>query len=346
MSSYFQETSSSIAPSVASSAFNWQAIHHHHHQLQQQQMNLQPNADIFNTHYQNPYHNQGYHSHHQKYNNSNYVTPPSNTSQENVNFSPSSTSSSIPLSLNHHATALNQAQQYLNNSSTASSTSNNINNHIHSNNETTVHDESITTSITPPVATNNNVTNSSLDVPSSKLNYNSTPSHHTPTNSLASLPYKSNSITTSTEAPSTPLNTTLTTPPPSIMGSSNSTIQAAQTAAAAAAAVAAYSNPQSSGSVLDNNASDSYPSRMNLGFPYGSMQGMTGIVTGSGGLGDPNAAAMAAVHAAAASQGCYDMYAAASMASKGSSFYPWMKNYPGKIALNTCIFRVIIVAFL
>ena len=344
MSSYFQETSPSIAPSVASSALNWQAIHHHHHQLQQQQMNLQPNADIFNTHYQNPYHNQGFHSHHQKYNNSNYVASPSITSQENVNFSPVSTTPSIPLSLNHHATALNQAQQYLNNSPTTSSTTNNIN-HARNNNGTAIHDESITASITPSIATNNNVTNNSLDVPSSKRNYNSTSSGHTPANSLASLPYKSNPITTSTEVPSTSLNTTLTTPPPSMMGPSTSTIQAAQSAAAAAAAVAAYTNPHPSASVLDNNSPDIYSSRMNLGFPYGSMQGMTGSGTGNGGLGDPNAAAMAAVHAAAASQGCYDMYAAASMASKGSSFYPWMKNYPGKTVHTTCIIRVIIVAF-
>ena len=58
---------------------------------------------------------------------------------------------------------------------------------------------------------------------------------------------------------------------------------------------------------------------------------MQGSGCGNGTIGDPNAAAMAAVHAAAASQGCYDMYAAASMASKNSSFYPWMKNYPGMV---------------
>ena len=65
------------------------------------------------------------------------------------------------------------------------------------------------------------------------------------------------------------------------------------------------------------------------GFPYTGVQGIPGAGGPNGGLGDPNAAAMAAVHAAAASQGCYDMYAAATMATKNSSFYPWMKNYPG-----------------
>ena len=72
---------------------------------------------------------------------------------------------------------------------------------------------------------------------------------------------------------------------------------------------------------------------MNLGFPYGSVQGMTGAGMTGASIGDPNAAAMAAVHAAAASHGCYDMYTAASMASKNSSFYPWMKNYPGNLIL-------------
>ena len=57
-------------------------------------------------------------------------------------------------------------------------------------------------------------------------------------------------------------------------------------------------------------------------FPYHPSTGA--------GVGDPNAAAMAAMQAAAATQGCYEMYAAASMAGKTSSFYPWMKNCPGK----------------
>ena len=337
MSSYFQETSSSIAPSVASSAFNWQAIHNH--QLQQQQMNLQPNADIFHTHYQNLYHNQGYHPYQQKYNNSNYVTPSSSASHENISFPPS-TSSSLPFSLNNHDIPLNHAQQYLNSSTT--STSNDIHSPRRSNGNNIPPDDSITTS--PTVATNNNVTNNSLEVTSPKRNYNTTTSLELSANSLTSLAYNKSTTSTASSVPTTSNNTTLSTPSGLIGKSDSTNIQAAQTAAAAAAAVAAYSNPNTAVSTLDNNASDSYTSRMNLGgFSYGGVQGMTGAGTATGGLGDPNAAAMAAVHAAAASQGCYDMYAAATMASKNSSFYPWMKNYPGKVLHTNIIYGRILL---
>ena len=172
------------------------------------------------------------------------------------------------------------------------------------------------------------MTNNSLEV-TSKRNYNAT-SSELPAHSLPSLAYNKSTTSAASAVSSPSINTTLSNP--LLMGKSDSTnIHAAQTAAAAAAAVAAYSNPNSAVSALDNNASDSYTSRMNLGgFAYGGVQGMTGAGAATGGLGDPNAAAMAAVHAAAASQGCYDMYAAATMATKNSSFYPWMKNYPGK----------------
>jgi hypothetical protein len=322
MSSYFQETSSSLAPSVAaSSAFNWQAIHNHHHQLQQQQMNLQPNPDIFHTHYTNLYHNQGY-PHHQKYNNSNYGSPSSGgVNQDNISFPPS-TSSSLPLLLNNHDAHLDHAQQY--SGPTGNSTSNNLDSPLHRINGNNVPDNSTTTS---SAATNNNVTNNTLE-PTSKRNYSATSLELTP-QSLSSLTYNK-SITSTVPSISSPsISSPLTTSPlAEKLDASN--IQAAQTAAAAAAAVAAYNTPNSAGSALDINASDSYTTRMNLGFPYGNVQSMSGAGVTPGSLGDPNAAAMAAVHAAAASHGCYDMYAAATMASKNSSFYPWMKNYPGK----------------
>ena len=319
MSSYFQETSSSLAPSAvaASSAFNWQALQNHHHQLQQQQMNLQPNPDIFHSHYTNLYHsNQGYHhpQHQQKYNNHNYASP-SGLSHEN--FLPS-TSSSLPPILNNSDTSLDPAQQYLNSTSTTS-TSNNTSNLLNRVNQGV--DGLKTTSVS---ATNNNVTNNSLEV-SNKRNYNTT-SLEAPPSSLPSLTCNKSATSNISTTPSSSLSTALT---DSSLGQKldSSNIHAAQTAAAAAAAVAAYSNPNST--ALDGNASDSYTSRMNLGFPYGGVQSMTGVGVPNSTLGDPNAAAMAAVHAAASSQGCYDMYAAASMASKNSSFYPWMKNYPG-----------------
>jgi len=325
MSSYFQETSSSLAPSVAtSSAFNWQAIHNHHHQLQQQQMNLQPNPDIFHTHYTNLYHNQGYHHpHHQKYNNSNYVSPSNggNVNQENINFPPS-TSSSLPLLLNNHDARLDHAQQY--SGHTENSTSNNLSSPLLRINGNNVTENSTTTS---SAATNNNVTNNDLES-TSKRNYSATSLELTP-QSLSSLTYNK-SITSTVSSISSPSISSPLTTSPLVEKMDAPNIQAAQTAAAAAAAVAAYNTPNSAVSALDVNASDNYTPRMNLGFPYGNVQSMPGTGVTPGSLGDPNAAAMAAVHAAAASQGCYDMYAAATMASKNSSFYPWMKNYPGK----------------
>ena len=313
MSSYFQETSSSLAPSVAaSSAFNWQAIHSHHHQLQQQQMNLQPNPDIFHSHYSNLYNHQGYHHQPQKYNNSNYIIPSSGTTSTET-YPPSS---SLPLPINNHEAPLDHARAYLN-------ASNDINT-LHRINGNNVPENSTTTS---PAATNNNVTNDSLEA-TSKRNYSTTSLDIVP-QSLTSSPYNKSANNTPSSIPSTSVSTTIS--PSSFGGKLDSTnVQAAQTAAAAAAAVAAYNNSNSVLPALDSNTSESYASRMNLGFPYGGVQSMAGSGVAASGLGDPNAAAMAAVHAAAASHGCYDMYTAATMASKSSSFYPWMKNYPGK----------------
>ena len=321
MSSYFQESSPSLSSSVAaSSAFNWQALQNHHHQLQQQQMNLQPNADIFHPHYTNLYGNQGYHTTQSqtKYSNHNYV-PHSGLSHES--FLPSS--SSIPSILNNHGPSLDTLPQYLTSSSTTSTSANTNNSIIHPSHGS---DESKTTST---AATNNNVTNNCMEL-SNKRNY-STTSHEVPLSSLASLTCGKSSTGNIPTTSSTSLDTSLTESPLSQkLDSSN--IQAAQTAAAAAAAVAAYNTPNPS--LLDGNASESYASRMNLGYPYGGVQSMPSVGVTNTTLGDPNAAAMAAVHAAATTQGCYDMYAAASMASKNSSFYPWMKNYPGKCSCN------------
>ena len=321
MSSYFQESSPSLSSSVAaSSAFNWQALQNHHHQLQQQQMNLQPNADIFHPHYTNLYGNQGYHTNQSqtKYSNHNYV-PHSGLSHES--FLPSS--SSIPSILNNHGPSLDTLPQYLTSSSTTSTSANTNNSIIHPSHGS---DESKTTST---AATNNNVTNNCMEL-SNKRNY-STTSHEVPLSSLASLTCGKSSTGNIPTTSSNSLDTSLTESPLSQkLDSSN--IQAAQTAAAAAAAVAAYNTPNPS--LLDGNASESYASRMNLGYPYGGVQSMPSVGVTNTTLGDPNAAAMAAVHAAATTQGCYDMYAAASMASKNSSFYPWMKNYPGKCNCN------------
>ena len=319
MSSYFQETSPSLSSSVAApSAFNWQALQNHHQQLHQQQMNLQPNPDLFHPHYSNLYGNQGYHNtqHQQKYNNHNYPNP-SGLSHEN--FFPS-TSSSIPQTLNNHESQLDTVSQYLSSSSTTS-TSNNTSNPMNRSNGI---EELKTTSVS---ATNNNVTNNCLEV-SNKRNY-STTTIEVPSSSVSSLTCNKSTSGNIASSSSTSLSTALTDSP---LGQKldSTNIHAAQTAAAAAAAVAAYHNPNPS--LLDGNTSESYTTRMNLGFPYGGVQSMPGVGVTNSSLGDPNAAAMAAVHAAATTQGCYDMYAAASMATKNSSFYPWMKNYPGNIA--------------
>ena len=341
MSSYFQESSSSLAPSVAaaSSAFNWQALHNHHHQLQQQQMNLQPNHDIFHSHYTNLYHSQGYpnhHSlHHQKYNDSNYAIPSSGgttTSHiDQINFS-NPTSSSLPLLLNNTegTTALEHEQQQYSNSTSNNEINNSLNNRRHDNN---IPDNSITNS--SRASTNNNVTNNSLDTNNPKrASYSSTPLESA-THSLRPLSYSKTPNTTASSIPSSVISTALGTS--SVVDKIDTpNIHAAQTAAAAAAAVAAYTTPTTvpASSLETSNVSDGYSPRMNLGFPYGSVQGMTGAGMTSASIGDPNAAAMAAVHAAAASHGCYDMYTAASMASKNSSFYPWMKNYPGNLLIE------------
>ena len=317
MSSYFQETSSPLSSSVAAStAFNWQALQNHHHQLQQQQMNLQPNADIFHPHYSNLYGNQGYHNHQhqQKYNHHNYVN---HSGLSHESFLPS-TPSSIAPSLNNQDGQLDTIPQYLN-SSSSTTTSNNTSNLLNRPNHGT--DELKTTSIS---ATNNNVTNNCLES-SNKRSYSAT-SVEVPPSSLPLLTCNKSSVGNIITTSSTSLSTSLT--DSSLNQKMDSTnIQAAQTAAAAAAAVAAYNNPNPP--ILDGNASESYASRMNLGFPYGGVQSMPGVGMTNTTLGDPNAAAMAAVHAAASTQGCYDMYTAASIASKNSSFYPWMKNYPG-----------------